>query len=1156
MNKFNRAVKAILAGLFLAIYASTPVIADDIEIYTSLGSSAVSIKPNILFILDTSGSMDENVYLAKEDYDPNKTYNGCYSSGYIYYSSNGAIPSCWIANAFYDTALQCDNALYEYDSNGSRTGAAGPLQTAGFYTDQIAQKRSNNVWNTIRIWYYSDLARPIECKKDQGVHGSNSAPTPNTYITNTTNGWRSSPTNPYVWSSGGSVYTLYHWNYLNYLSDPSVFTTSTRFEEMKKAILALTDASTNINIGLMRYDSYRAEGGPVIFPMEDVVTGRAGFQAAVNSMSPNGATPLAETYFEALNYFGGREVYYGNSSSPASVSDSKVSNSKYKSPIADACQKHNIIYLTDGAPTYDHLSTAQVNSLAGFPNANKFCADNGGTYSSYSDPDTSCLEYMAGWANNYDVAYDSSNPNHEGEQNITTYTIGFDFSSGTTSEQEAEALLRRTAQAGGGRFYEANDALSLVSVFNDIVAEILAVNTTFSSPAVSVNAFNRATNLDDLYFTLFKPSAGAHWDGNLKKFKIVFDSNGDPFIADANGNDAVDPDTGFFSDAATSFWTDPSITDGGEVTQGGAAGELTPTRNVYTYTGSYVGSNGISTPTNGDLTASANALDKANTAITDAMLGIVGKPPAIGSIPYRDTLLDWAYGLDVFDQDKDGSTTDAHQIMGDPLHSEPALVQYDEVAGVPVLAAYVATNDGYLHAFDTRNGKEIFSFVPQELLDLLDINLENDGTLGKSYGLDGNVVAWVNDTDKDGEIDSSDGDSVYLYIGMRRGGNNIYSLDVTDPENPSLRWVITGGIGDYAELSQTWSSVNVETMQINGSDRTVLIFAGGYDPNQDAVSVRTPDSVGRAIFIADAETGERLWWAGPTGSGADRELADMQYSIPARIKPLDVNGDGYVDRLYTGDMGGQLWRVDIPDDDLSNITIGRIADLAADADDTQTRRFYYPPDVSLIYEEGAAPYLAIVAASGYRAHPLNTDVYDRMYMIRDTDIYKAPASYTTVTEADLYDTTENVIGEGTEAQISSATSALNAAKGWYITFNETDGSYIGEKSLAEPLILNGVAIVTTYIPEDLVGTGKNSCLPREGTGRVYYVNITDGTPTYNNDGSIDLTRPDRATYLERGGIPPSPNVIITKDGSGDCIGVECRKSLELDNIEKTYWYEQ
>lgn len=1163
MSKRNLTFKSIVTGVILSFYTALPAIAEDIEIYTSLSSANVTVKPNVLFVLDTSGSMNSRVTVASAPYDPNITYSGCYGSGRIYYSSSGSTPSCWTGSYFWDSSLHCDHAWDEYDATGSKLGPTGPIESAGFYTGQVAQKRSNNVWNSIRVRNSSDRNRPIECNQDQGIHGSNSSPTPNTYITNSSNGWTSSVTNPSVWSGSQNNYTLYHWNYLNYLVDPGYNTSSTRFIEMQTAIKNIVDASSNINIALMHFDGSSGnggiEGGPIIYAMEDVNTGRTGLKNAVDALSANSSTPLAETYFEALKYFGGSNVHFGANSSPTSVNTAKTSPSSgtYKSPISDTCQQNHIIYLTDGAPSGDNLSTSELSTLPGF--VPSVCA-------SSSTPSilNSCLKPLAEWAFNYDVANVASEPGHNGRQLITTHTIGFDFSNSSPSMRKAEQLLRETADVGGGQFYPAADAGSLVNAFNQIIAEILAVNTTFSSPAVSVNAFNRSTHLDDLYFTLFKPAKGAHWDGNLKKYKIAFgpdvddmdfdsDTNEElPFISDATGNNAIDRDSGFFKTTAHSYWS--ASADGDVVALGGSAGELTNTRNVYTLTGGYTDTNGVNVPDDGDLTATQNALDKANAALTDVMLNVDTKAPVIGTTPYRDTLLDFSVGIDVFDDDGDGSTTDERTIIGDPLHAEPALIQYGEVSGNPDLVAYVATNDGYLHAVNTIDGTEYFSFVPQEKLTNLDVVMENDGTLGKSYGLDGNVVPWINDKDKNGMIDS--GEHVYLYFGMRRGGNDIISMDVTNRNKPELRWVIKGGTGNFTELAQTWSTINVEDMEINGSSKKVLIFGGGYDTNQDVVSIRTSDAQGRAIYIVDAETGARLWWAGPTGSGADVELVDMNYSIPSRIKPLDVNGDGFIDRLYTGDMGGQLWRFDIVDDDLSNITGGRIADLGKDNDINDTRRFYYPPDVSLILEEGSAPYLAILAASGYRAHPLNEDIHDRMYMIKDYDIYSAPASYTTLTESDLYDTTLNVIGEGSEAQVSSAASLLQAADGWYITFNEAGDAFIGEKSLSEPLILAGVGIVTTFIPQDIIGSAVASCTPREGTGSVFFINITDGTPTYNFAGTTDLQREDRKNFLKRGGIPPSPNIIITEEGIAQCIGTECHKSLEINNIQKTYWYEQ
>src|SRR5690606_20030681 len=107
-----------------------------------------------------------------------------------------------------------------------------------------------------------------------------------------------------------------------------------------------------------------------------------------------------------------------------------------------------------------------------------------------------------------------------------------------------------------------------------IVAEVLSVNTTFTAPAVSVNAFNRTVHLDQLFFTIFKPDNEPHWDGNLKRFDLgrLNDTDTEVQILDASTPKklAVDPNTGFFHEEARSHWTlDDQAPDGGEAARGG-----------------------------------------------------------------------------------------------------------------------------------------------------------------------------------------------------------------------------------------------------------------------------------------------------------------------------------------------------------------------------------------------------------------------------------------------------------------------------------------------------------------------------------------------------------------------------------------------------------
>jgi type IV pilus assembly protein PilY1 len=1156
MNTSGVKIKLVLSGLVYSLMCLTPAVADDLEIYTGTisSNSAITSTANILFVLDTSGSMGSQVY-SQPDYDSTQTYSACFDPTRIYadvnFGGRGGIDAyCQgggghhghgngyvISNLpqFNATAFKCD-------------AASASMASTGFYTDIVAQWRSNQ-WRSIST---SSVNNYVECKTDNGVHGDGTAG--KVWASNTDGPWSSLENKSVDWSNTGNSKTLYSGNYLNYLISAPVDNLGTRLTVMKKALTDVVNSASGINIGLMRYDS-DGNGGMVVQAMGEISDNKAGFLAELNNMHDGGTTPLSETYYEAVSYFQGDNVDYGNGSSPVhSIAASRTSNTAdgatYKSPIINECQKNFIVLLTDGEPNGDDVNaTRQANiGMSGG------CTGN-------------CLDEIAATIGDNDQ---SSAIN--GKQVISTYTIGLAID---------DPLLSATAKASKrvsdkGEYYVADDAISLTDAFSRIVTQVLADDTTFSSPAVSVNAFNRATHLNDLYFTLFKPSENPHWAGNFKKYMLeqrtLANGTSEPYIADANAADAVDPDTGYFAISALSYWTDAAEADGAHVEKGGAASLLTNARNVYTLGGGYNDNSGVLVPTTPDLTDASNALDKANADLTDALLGTAAEADFEPGVPYRESLLDWASGLDILDNNQDGLLDDARQEMGDPLHAEPALIQYGELATDsdgdgnkdPDLVAYVATNDGYLHAINTADGTEYFSFVPREKLANLNTIFKNDGTSPKSYGLDGNVVPWVNDINKDGTI--SGADTAYIYFGMRRGGRDIYSMDVTNRTNPRLRWVIKGGDGNFAELGQTWSTVNVEKLKLAGETKNVLIFGGGYDEDQDTATTRTVDDIGRAVYIVDADTGALLWRAGPDVN-ADLQLTAMKYSIPARIKPLDVDGDGYIDRLYAADMGGQIFRFDIEETETggtatlpSLIQGGVIANLATDGSDTDTRRFYYPPDVALIVEAGKSPYLALVAASGYRAHPLIETVHDRIYMIRENDIYSPPVGgvYTTVTENDLYDATLNLIGDdGTAAQRENAVVNLGNAKGWYITLNETDGSFIGEKGLSEPLILSGTAIVTTYIPHDIDPSPDTSiCVARAGTGLVYYLNVTDGTPTTDLSATDSRLRDDRHTYLQHGGIPPTPSVIITQGGDSTlCVGTECWKAgLGLD-LQKMYWYE-
>ena len=479
--------------------------------------------------------------------------------------------------------------------------------------------------------------------------------------------------------------------------------------------------------------------------------------------------------------------------------------------------------------------------------------------------------------------------------------------------------------------------------------------------------------------------------------------------------------------------------DGAVVTQGGAGSRLPAyaTRNVFTeyysnsaYTLVSV-DNDDSTDPNDTLAndpkygAAGPAFD-AN-VVSDVDLGVT-------SAEERSEMIDWIRGADVDDELEDGDLIGDRWAFGDPLHSSPIAVTFGETSGGdPVNKLFVATNDGFLRMINPETGQEEWGFIPNEMLlgekqKTLRENENFDQAVGRVYGLDGPINIYIVDQNQNGIIEPNDGsnpdsngdgvsnqldgDFVWLYVGMRRGGRNIYAIDVTPSATltdnngsatspsllPKVLWVAKGGTGDLTKLGQTWSSIQPTNIYYKRDDGTqgkksVVIVGGGYDPDQDdAGPDKSVIDMGNAIYILHSRTGEVLWWASGSGSGANLELPGMDYSIPSELYLMDSNSDNLTDRIYVGDTGGQVWRIDLGASINSNDSGdggsvgGMLASVADTSSEAGYRSFFYPPGVMRAdagnYFYGG-DYDAVVIVSGTRPDPLGTTVNDRIYVLRD-----------------------------------------------------------------------------------------------------------------------------------------------------------------------------
>jgi type IV pilus assembly protein PilY1 len=829
--------------------------------------------------------------------------------------------------------------------------------------------------------------------------------------------------------------------------------------------------------------------------------------------------------------FGGNVLPRGCPSPDSSDSDCERDNGRgqpageylagnpvYQSPINDQCQANShIVFLTDGEANDPH-SAQLIKQVLGV-----------GECGSSNSSSRECVVELAKHMQTVDM---SDLPNM---QKVTTHMVGFDFDS---------PWLEEIAAAGGGEYKTAGDLNSLVTEFRAILASVLKTNTSFVAPVSAINQFNRLSNLNDVYFAVFRPDSVPHWTGNLKRYRLGRLGGNDNALLDANGRNAVDPATGFFETTARSYWS--ATADGAEVELGGANANL-PSFNELAAT-----SRQLFTDISGNgLSASGNRIAVANSALSDTLLGVPRGE--------RDSLIEWIRGKDVDDEDNDGVTNEFRHVIADPLHSRPVAVNYGAGA-TPDVTLFFGTNAGFLHAINGQTGEEQFSYLPRELLSLQADLRANDPSNDHFYGLDGSPAVWTNDGNSAGIRPGDPSDFARLYIGQRRGGRNYYALDVTDRSNPKLMWKIRGGTGDFAELGQTWGRPIPGKINVDGRDRDVLFLSGGHDSRKDGTTTKTTDSIGRAVYIVDALTGALIWSGGPTG-GFTTTFPRMQYSMPAGLTVIDVDADGYDDAFYIGDTGGQVWRFDIDQGNAGAnlVTGGVIADLALGGGRANNRRFYHSPDVALI-RMGEELKLAISIGSGERPSPLSEGTNDKFFVIFQDTVYGAPASYetlylgddpatATVETSSFYDATDNLLQTGTTAEIEAEKSLLANSQGWFIDLERP-----GEKVLSTPLTFRNTVTFTTYEPRNEAG----SCVAKAGTSRIYQVSLFDATAVNVWGDTGEDPDPQREYVLDTPSIVDEPVIICTEQGCELFAGPEQPPidTLGGSNIVRASWRQE
>jgi len=439
---------------------------------------------------------------------------------------------------------------------------------------------------------------------------------------------------------------------------------------------------------------------------------------------------------------------------------------------------------------------------------------------------------------------------------------------------------------------------------------------------------------------------------------------------------------------------------------------------------------------------------------------------------------------------------------------------------------YVGANDGMLHGFNATTGKESFAYVPASVIGKL--TKLTDPAYGKALGHD----YFVDGAQRAGDVYVSNSWKTFLVGVTGAGARAVYALDVTDPDNfdeNSVRWEFNET--NDADMGFSLAEPTIARMA-NG--KWVAIVPNGYNStNNKAV-----------LFILDIATGNLIRKIS-TKAGSSTSPNGLSTAIP-----VDTDGDHNVDAIYAGDLLGNMWKFDVSDStDVTNwkVAYGSIAapePLFVARDSIGNRQpITAKPQVGLHPSGGAMVYFGTGRFFAVNDQIVGSNPQvQTYYAIRD--IFTNGAS-TPVARSNLQQ--QSILFETSSGYRITSANAVNYAtkSGWYMDLKPPASAPAqGERVVGVSLLRNDRIVFVTRIPNsNTCSTGGTSWLMEMdavsgsrlilpafdlGTDGKFDANDTLAVFDTNGDGTIDSKDkvPPSGKRLDGGATTPT----VVQDG--------------------------
>lgn len=464
---------------------------------------------------------------------------------------------------------------------------------------------------------------------------------------------------------------------------------------------------------------------------------------------------------------------------------------------------------------------------------------------------------------------------------------------------------------------------------------------------------------------------------------------------------------------------------------------------------------------------------------------------------------------------------------------------------------FVGANDGMLHAFNAGSGREEFAYIPNAVLPRL--NELTDPNYNHKYFVDGSptiVDAFINGAWRS-----------VLVSGLNGGGQGVFALDVTNPGDfdteasaaDQVLWEFTDR--DDEDLGFTYGDPSIVRLQ-NGV--WAALFSGGYNNtfDNDGDGADNDSSDGDAVlYLVNLANGNLIArFDTKTGAAEDPTGASRPNGL-GTPSAVDINGDQVADFIYAGDLFGNMWKIDISAGNANSWDFAykqgnnplpiftACADNNCNAGNVQpitSRPVVVNHPTSSGYQVlfGTGKYFEVgdnsrnnqVTQSFYGIWDRNAntlDAFDRSDLLQQTILFEQEES-------------------GFEYRVTSDNQInWTANSGWYMDLiSPATATNQGERQVSEAVVRNGRVIFTTLLPsDDPCGDGGDSWIMElnfnSGSRLDYTPFDVNGDGVFNsgdllNVGDIDGDGEDDFVPVSgrksKVGITSTPSIM--GDGSG------------------------